>query len=587
MSSTLQDTLRRAIALREEGKPCEAEALADAVLALDPENADGWQIAGLARLDQGMNVSACEALARAAELAPVIAGNHVNLAIALDRLGKPDRAIQSLQRAIGLQEDLPEAHYNLGNVLLRTGRAADAEVAFERAIALRPRYAEALNNLGHVIAARGGQESAVGYFRQALDADARYAPAWSNLCASLLDLGRTVEAIGAGRRAVLLSPESAEAHYNLGNAFAAAPIPAEAAACYRRALQVSPGYTDAFVNLGVAQINLGDCDGAIAALDHALAFDPELPEANWNKALALLLSGRLGEAWELYEWRWRAVKGLSMPKVDRPLWDGGRGQGRTVLIRCEQGYGDAIQFVRYLSMVREKGWRVVLECPPKLERLFVVSGIADAVIPFGAQRPAFDAWLPVMSLPRAFRTDVANIPAAGPYLTIPPAPRHGAGDAGLKVGIVWQGSLTNGRGRFRSCMLADLAPLGRIPGVSLCSMQSQISAEDRLLLEQLSIPDLESGLLDFADTAAVVQALDLVITVDTAMAHLAGALGRPVWTLLSAFPDWRWMLDRDDSPWYPTMRLFRQGRAGDWTAVVQEMASALRRYVEDGGVDWP
>lgn len=584
MSSTLQDTLRRAIALREAGKPSEAEALSDAVLALDPENADGWQIAGLARLDQGMNVSACEALAKAAALAPLVAGNHVNLAIVLDQLGKPDHAIQSLRRAIGLQDDLPEAHYNLGNVLLQTGRNADAEAAFERAVALRPHYPEALSNLGHVIAERGDKEAAVGYFRRALDADGRYGPAWSNLCGCLLDLGRTVEAIDAGRRAVLLSPESAKAHYNLGNAFAAAPIPAEAAACYRRALQISPGYADAFVNLGVAQINLGDCDGAIAALDHALAIDPELAEANWNKALALLLAGRLGEAWELYEWRWRAVKGLSMPQIDRPLWDGGSGRSRTILIRCEQGYGDAMQFVRYLPMVRERGWRIVLECPPKLERLFAVSRLADAVISFGAQRPAFDAWLPVMSLPRVHRTEVATIPCAGPYLSIPTPPRHGVRDSRLRVGIVWQGSLTNGRGRFRSSMLADLAPLGRIPGVSLCSMQSQISDEDRLLLERLSIPDLESGLLDFAETAAVVQALDLVITVDTAMAHLAGALGRPVWTLLSAFPDWRWMLDREDSPWYPTMRLFRQRRAGDWTTVVQEVASALRRHVEGGGV---
>lgn len=584
MSSTLQDTLRRAIALREAGKPSEAEALSDAVLALDPENADGWQIAGLARLDLGMNVSACEALAKSAELAPLVAGNHVNLAIVLDRLGKPDHAIQCLRRAIGLQDDLPEAHYNLGNVLLQTGRTADAEAAFERAVALRPHYPEALSNLGHVIAERGDKEAAVGYFRRALDADARYGPAWSNLCGSLLDLGRTVEAIDAGRRAVLLSPESAKAHYNLGNAFATAPIPAEAAACYRRALQISPGYADAFVNLGVAQINLGDCDGAIAALDHALAIDPELAGANWNKALALLLAGRLGEAWELYEWRWRAVKGLSMPQIDRPLWDGGSGRSRTILIRCEQGYGDAMQFVRYLPMVRERGWRIVLECPPKLERLFAVSRLADAVIPFGAQCPAFDAWLPVMSLPRVHRTEVATIPCAGPYLSIPTPPRHGVRDSRLRVGIVWQGSLTNGRGRFRSGMLADLAPLGRIPGVSLCSMQSQISDEDRLLLERLSIPDLESGLLDFAETAAVVQALDLVITVDTAMAHLAGALGRPVWTLLSAFPDWRWMLDREDSPWYPTMRLFRQRRAGDWTTVVQEVASALRRHVEGGGM---
>ncbi len=366
-----------------------------------------------------------------------------------------------------------------------------------------------------------------------------------------------------------------KAHYNLGNAFAAAPIPAEAAACYRRALQADPAYADAFVNLGVALMHLGVCDEAIAALDHALVLDPDLAEANWNKALALLLSGRLGEAWDLYEWRWRAVKDLTWPRIDRPLWDGGDGAGRTLLIRCEQGYGDAIQFARYLPLVRQRNWRVVVECPPKLERLFRASGLADTVIPFGAERPAFDSWLPIMSLPRAFGTEIASIPQTCPYLQAQPAAAARSGDRRTKVGIVWQGSLSNDRGRFRSCALADLAPLRNISGISLYSLQAQLLGEERDRLRAFSIPDLETGLTDFAETAVVLQSLDLVITVDTAMAHLAGALGRPVWVLLSAFPDWRWLLDRDDSPWYPTMRLFRQRRIGDWASVVDDVASAL------------
>jgi tetratricopeptide (TPR) repeat protein len=583
MSTTLQETLRRALALRAEGKAQAAESLCDAVLALDPDNADAWHITGLARLDQGMNASARDALSRAAALAPDIAGFHVNLATAFDRLGKPAHAIESLLRAIALQEDLAEAHHNLGNAFLATGRVEEAAAAFEKAVALRPGYAEALNNLGHISTTRGDQAAAIGFFRRAIDAEPRYEPAWANLCGALVDLGRTVEAIDAGRRAVLLAPKCAKAHYNLGNAFAAAPIPAEAAACYRRALQIDPRYADAFVNLGVAQINLGDCYQAIAALDHALALDADLAEAGWNKALALLLSGRLDEAWDLYEWRWQAVKGLSKPEISRPLWDGGDGTGRTILIRCEQGYGDAMQMVRYLPWVRDRGWRVALECPRKLARLFADSGLADAVIPFGAERPAFDAWLPIMSLPRVFATELATIPSSGPYLKAASAPRVHAGDAGLTVGIVWQGSLTNDRGRFRSCALSDLAALQDVTGVALCSLQAQIAADDRRLLERLSIPDLETGLSDFADTAAAVRSVDLVITVDTAMAHLAGALGRPVWTVLSAFPDWRWMLDRDDSPWYPTMRLFRQRRGGDWAPVVQEAAAALQQLVEGGG----
>lgn len=575
MSATLQDTLRRALALREAGKAREAEALCDAVLTLEPENADGWLIAGLARLDQGRDEAACDALTTAVKLAPEIAGNHVNLATAQQRLGKAEPAIRSLERALALQADLPEAHYNLGNALLEARRPAEAEAAFERAVMLRPDYAEALNNLGLRVAARGDAAAAADYFRRARDAVPGYAPAWSNLCAALLDLGRTVEAIEAGRRAVLLAPGSAEAHYNLGNAFAAAPIPTEAATCYRRALQADPAYVDAFVNLGVALMHLGECDQALASLDHALVLDPGLAEARWNKALVLLLAGRLGEAWDLYEARWQAVRGLERPKIDRPLWNGGDGAGRTLLIRCEQGFGDAIQFVRYLPLVRERNWRVVLECPPKLERLFRASGLADQVIAFGAGRPDVDSWLPIMSLPRAFATELETIPAACPYLTAATAPNGLSAGDGIKVGIVWRGSLTNERGRYRSCALSDFAPLRDVPGVTLYSVQTELSDEDRDRLGTLGIADLAAGLGNFADTAAVVQALDLVLTVDTAMAHLAGALGRPVWVLLSAFPDWRWLLDREDSPWYPTMRLFRQRHIGDWTSVVGDVGAAL------------
>ena len=583
MSSTLQQTLQRALALYEDGKPHEAESLCDAVLVLDPDNADAWQIAGLARLDRGLNGAARDAFEKSIALAPDLAGNHVNLATALLRLGKPKQALRSLEHALDLQNDLPEAHYNLGNTLLALGRPVDAERAFERAIALRPDYAEALNNLGQVLRDRGDAERATRNFHAALDASPDYGPAWSNLCGTLIDLGRTADAIAAGRRAVLFVPGEARAHYNLGNAFAAALIPAEAAACYRRALQIDPVFADAFVNLGVSQMRLGDCDKAIAALDHALTVDAGLPEANWNKALALLLSGRLEEAWDLYEWRWRAVSGLTFPEIARPVWDGESGQGRTVLVRCEQAYGDAIQFSRYLPLVRERGWRIVLECAPKLERLFRASGLADTVLAFGVARPDFDFWLPVMSLPRVFETSLDTIPSDIPYLVAGPVPMSGGdgGRADLKVGIVWQGSVTNDRGRYRSCALADLAPLRQLPGVSLFSLQSQMSGEDREALRQFSIPDLETGLRDFADTAAAVLGLDLVITVDTAMAHLAGALGRPVWTLLSAFPDWRWLLDRDDSPWYPGMRLFRQQRIGDWASVVGQVSSALLRYIEE------
>lgn len=581
MSSTVQRSLRQALNFYREGKPYEAESLCDAVLVLDPDNVDALQILGLARLDLGRNVAARDAFEKAASQAPDIAANHVNLATALLRMGKPGDALRSLERALARQRDLPEAHYNLGNTLLALGREGDAEKAFERAVALRPDYADALNNLGEIRRGRGDGEGGIRLFQRAIDAAPAYGPAWSNLCGALIDLDRTADAVMAGRRAALLSPDDAQAHYNLGNAFAVALIPGEAAACYRRALQLDPLFADAMTNLGVAQMTLGNPEAAVAAFDHALAVDADLPEANWNKALALLLAGRWEEAWDLCEWRWRAVQGLQFPEIDKPVWDGAHGDGGTILVRCEQAFGDAIQFVRYLPMVRARGWRVLLECPPALERLFREAGLADTVIAFGAARPAFDCWLPIMSLPRVFQTSLETVPAEIPYLAAAPAPSHAGIGEDLTVGIVWQGSLTNGRGRYRSCALADLAPLRLVPGVSLVSLQAQLTDDDAAALRDYGIPDLESGARDFAESASLAKQTDLVITVDTAMAHLAGALGCPVWTLLSAFPEWRWLLDRADSPWYPGMRLFRQRRIGDWTSLVDEVASALSRHVSE------
>ena len=581
MSSTLHESVRRALALYQGGKPNEAESLCDAVLVLDPENIDALQIAGVARLEQGRYAAARDALEKVVALAPDDAAGHVNLATALLRLGEPAKALRKLERALSLQGDLPEAHYNLGNTLLALGRAEVAEEAFGRAVSLRPGYADALNNLGQIRRDRGDVEGAVRYFHRALDAAPDYGPAWSNLCGVLVDLGRTADAVVAGRRAALLLPGDVRAHYNLGNAFAAALIPAEAAACYRRALQADPRFADAFVNLGVAQMNLGDTDGAIAAFEHALAIDADLPEANWNKALTLLLAGRWEEGWALYEWRWRAVKGMRLPEIGVPLWDGRQTDDGTVLIRCEQGYGDAIQVVRYLPMVRARGWRIVLECPPALERLFRQSALADTVIANETARPAFDCWLPVMSLPRIFKTTVETAPREVPYLSAAPEEIRGHTKSGLTVGIVWQGSLTNGRGRHRSCALADVLRLRDVPDVSLVSLQSQLSDEDAATLQTLGIPDLGGEDPDFLDCASLVMRVDLVITVDTAMAHLTGALGHPVWTLLSAFPDWRWLLGRGDSPWYPGMRLFRQQRIGDWAPVMDEVAAALSRRARE------
>jgi tetratricopeptide (TPR) repeat protein len=594
MSVALTDTLYRALTLYEEGKRRddtemlhEAVTLCDAVVTLEPENADAWQIAGLVRLAQGADEAAKSAFVEAMALMPEIVANHINLATAHLRLGETEPALRVLLQAIELRKDLPEAYYNLGNTLIAAGHLEDAEEAFKKAIALKPDYPEALNNLGQRLRNRGDPEGAVSLFQQAIECDEGYGPPWRNLCAALTEIDKFAEAIEVGRQAVHRRPEDEGAHYALGNAFAIARRPAEASPCFRRAIEINPEHDEAYVNLGVMQLDLGDIDGALRLFDRALALNREDAKAHWNKAVALLLAGRFEEAWPYYEWRWQALVGLEKPEIVEPWWDGSEGNG-TILLYCEQALGDAMQYVRFLPHVRGRGWRIVLECAPKLVRLFADSGLADLVVASGQRRPAFDCWLPIMSLPGIFGMTIDTVPAQIPYLVAKQKPMDDRvlrlSEQDVNVGIVWQGSLTNKRGRIRTSRLADFAPLRDVQGISLFSLQSELSEDDAALLKDYGIPDLETGHRDFADTATIVGKLDLVITVDTAMVHLAGALGCRVWALLPVYPDWRWMRDRDDSPWYPNLRLFRQTAPGDWASVIDAIRCELECFAREQGV---
>ncbi len=580
MRSSIKSALASAFTAYAEGKLGNAESLCRAVLDLDPQLSDAWQLLGLIALDGRDGDSAVEFLERAVGLSAAFAPYRVNLATAYQAVGRLADAEMALRAALESQDDLPEAHHNLGNLLRETGRTGDAAACFERAVTLKPDYAEALNNLGQLRLEADDAAGALALFRRALAAKPSYPLALSGCCSALLLHGRIAEAIEAGRRAVVADPDDAVVHYNLGNAYMAAPMPGEAESCYRRALLIDPGFADAQVNLGAALQAMGRHDAAIAAFDRTLELAPDMPDAHWNKAISLLASGRYAEGWEQYEWRWRAVDGLDLPRIPQPMWDGSDLAGKTILILCEQGYGDTLQFMRYLPMVRALGGRIVLECASPLKPLLAAQEAVASVILRGGSRPSFDCWLPMMSLPRVFGTDLPSLPAACPYLAlpgaIPDALADGAGGDRLSVGLVWRGSLTNNRGRFRSCNLADLEPVLAVDDAAFFSLQTELSDADRKALEKSPIVDLGSDFRDFADSARAIAGLDLVVSVDTAAAHLAGALARPVWTVLSAMPDWRWLTDRDDSPWYPSMRLFRQRTVAVWSDVFNEVAVALK-----------
>ncbi len=560
MSAVVQDLMRRALALHQAGEYVAAKKLYRDVVALDPNLGDAWNLLGLVAREEGDGAAAARHIERAIEISPDFADYHVNLAVVLQTLGQRDRAAEACRRAIALDPELPEAHYNLATTYLAQGRSDEALAGFREAVQFRADYPEANNNIGHILLERGDAAAALPYFERA--AEERFAPALSNICGALSTLERHDAAIEAGRDAVAAAPEDPAAFYNLANAYNAAGDPDTAIELYETAVTLAPGHVDAWCNLGVAQLARNAPADALRALDRALAIDPDIPDANWNKAMVLLLVERYAEGWQLYEWRWRAVEWLERRSFDAPEWRGEPLDGRTILIHTEQGYGDTLQFVRLLTRVASAGGRIILACQPPLKRLLGALPAVAETIGYGEPVPPFDCHLPIMSLPLVLGLD--QPPESRPYL-MAPAPRKDRrldGDQ-PRIGFVWRGSRINKRGMFRSSALADFAPLAALAGARFFSLQIDADAIEKAELARLNVTDLSGDLADFADTAEFVARLDLVVTIDTAMAHLAGGLEVPVWVLLSFAADWRWQLDRVDSPWYPAMRLYRQSGRGD------------------------
>jgi hypothetical protein len=389
---------------------------------------------------------------------------------------------------------------------------------------------------------------------------------------------------------VRLKPDFAEGHNNLGLALAERGDFAAAEGCYEQALRLHPRYAEAHTNLGSAFKEQGRLEEALACYELALALDPDAVSTRWNRSLAWLQLGNYAQGWPEYEWRWRR-QGTPPRAFAQPRWDGAPLQGRTILLHGEQGLGDMLQFVRYAPLVKERGGTVLLAAPPGLVSLLSSCPGVERVVPENEALPPFDAHLPLMSLPAVFGTTLATVPAAVPYLAAEPERlarwrERLAGVPGFKVGTAWQGNPRHQWDRHRSFPLAQLEPLAHVEGVTLVSLQKGPGSEqlalpgDRFPVLDLG-PELDGGGAAFVDTAAVMCCLDLMVCCDTAVAHLAGALGVPVWVALAAVVDWRWLLGREDSPWYPTMRLFRQDRLGKWAPVFVRMAAALERLVAE------
>ena len=579
---SLPQAVHAAVAAYQRGAWADAERLCRSAVDLKADHFEALYLLGIIAGQTGRKQEAAELLSKALSADPSNADACYNHGVALGELKRHAEALQSYERAIALRPDYADAYYNRGVALSELNRPAEALESYDRAIALKPAYAEAYNNRGIVLGSLQRHAEAAGSYDRAIALRADYANAYNNRGVALGFLQRHAEALASHERAIALKPDYVEAYNNRGNVLIDLERPAEALASLEHAIALKPDYAEAHYNRGNALRDLHRHVEAVASYERALALRPDYASAHWNLADCRLLLGDFAHGWEEYEWRWKLTQREKGTRdFVQPLWLGGEPvEGQTILLHSELGLGDTLLFCRYAKEVAALGAKVVLEVqPPLLPLLGNLEGVTE-ILPRGAPLPAFDCHCPLLSLPLAFKTDLSNIPAGVPYIRSNPA-RVAAWQEQLgpkrkpRLGLVWSGS-TALRNDKRSMALAEMLPLMG-DWAEWVSLQKEVRETDAFLLAlRPELRDVGGELNDFADTAALVELMDVVVTVDTSVANLAGAMGKPVWILIPFNPhDWRWMLDREDSPWYPTARLFRQPAAGDWASVIRRVSEEL------------
>jgi len=552
------DSMKRTLAARLDSAE---QVESGSVAASEPDEAAKLFEMGV-RLWEGKDYDdAIDVWRQCVDRDPDVGKHQRYLGVALAESSQLDEAASCLRRACELEPDSVDSHYNLANVLRRLDRLDEAVTCYERVVALDPRHAKAQLNLGAANRELGRLEKSVEHYEVALDVDPTYDLARIGLSGALQLLGSEHVALAAFQPAI---------------------------DCFQRAAGLEPNSPGVALLLGQALFDVERYQEGIQHFERALQIAPDHELAHLARSYALLAMGDYQRGWRDYEWRW-SPGASNPPKIPRPRWDGSPLQGRRILLHCEQGFGDTIQFIRYAPLVKQRGGHVLIDCPPPLARILSTVDGVDEIVPRGEEVRSCDIWIPLMSLPRMLQTTLETVPNSVPYLHADEqlsAQWHQrlTSDDSFKIGIAWKGNVETEKVRTRAFALAELEPVAKLPGVQLYSFQKGDGSEQ---VDQIAGKfqvtefgeDFDESAGSFMDTAAVMKCLDLVITCDTSLAHLAGSLGVKTWVALTRPCAWQWLLDRDDSPWYPTMRLFRQSQYGDWPGVFEKMRDELLKLL--------
>ncbi|HEU0117790.1 MAG TPA: tetratricopeptide repeat protein [Alphaproteobacteria bacterium] len=587
--------LQQAVSAHQSGKLDEAERLYKSVLDSQPHHPDALALLGVVRGSRGDFDGAVGLITRAIEHDPKSALFYVHLGNALMGAKKTPEAMNAFRKAVQLQPGMAEAHYNLANALRASGDWEGAIASYRSAILHNNRYPEAHNNLALALVHEKKYDDALNEAKKAVELAPNYGEGWLTLCNVAEQVKEYQLAADAGAHNVRLLPDSHRAWFGYGVALNRLDRHDEAIAAYKRALQLEPKRADIWDNLGQTYQSLNRLEEAeatfhktIEAAGQVIAGDgtreideKEYGNRHWHLALMELLRGKYPQGFARYRARFKDVGGLKRPDFSRPLWKGESLTGKTILITDEQGYGDTIMLARYLPMIKAQGGKVILSVHPVLKELFENWGGADKVIVHGdtVRGEEYDTYASVFDLPLCFKTTLETIPATVPYLNVLPPNDASKIEPTTKPkgGVVWGGSPLHSNDSRRSVPLALFQKLFGNKDIQFYSFNRDKKKGDEDILPGLPLIDLVPLFKNFAEASRFINQMDLIITVDTATAHLAGSLGKKVWVLLPFAPDWRWLTERSDSPWYPTARLFRQNAPGDWEGVIAQVEAALRQ----------